>query len=165
MLQKTTAFLFVLLAFVFCQAQFAHAGKTSATIKPQVLKAYLQTAGIESEILLSSDTAFAPGLYIPNLKDSAVTISFPAGGLLQGSTFELDIDGMTALVTFTRDRKLEIAAGDSRIEKVGAFGAVSCILDSVFDMVEGILRNVFSFNIFGILAAVFNGVINIISCA
>jgi hypothetical protein len=165
MLQKSTVFIFALFAFVFCPVQFAHAGKTLAPIKPQVLQVYLQSAGIQSEIQPSSDTAFSHSLYIPNLKDSAVTMSFPAEGLLQGRTFELEIDGMTALATFTRDRKLEVAAGDSRIEEVEAFGAVSCILDSVFQMVDDILKNVFTLNIFGIIAAVFKGVINIISCA
>jgi len=164
MLRKSTAFIFALVAFVVCTEQFAYAGKTSASIQPKFLQASIKSAGIQSEIVLSSDAVFSRNLYIPDLKGSTVTIGFPATGLVPGKSFSLEIDGMMALVTYTHDRKLEVAAGDSRIETAGAFGLVSCILTSVFDMVEGILKNTATLNIFGIISAVFTGVINIIGC-
>ena len=164
MMKKCTAVLFVLFVIVFCSSQLAHAGAASASIKPRFLQASLKSAGIASELILSSDTDFSRSLYIPGLNGSAVTIGFPAAGLLLGSPFLLEIDGVTALVTFTRDRKLEVVSGDSRIETVGAFGTVDCILSSVFGMVEDILKNVATLNILGIVSSVFTGVLNIIGC-
>jgi len=163
-MKKCTAVLFLLFVSVFCSAQFAHAGTTPAFIKPQFLQASLKSAGIASEYILSSDADYSRSLYIPSLKGSSVTIGFPAAGLLPGRPFLLEIDGVTALVTFTRDRKLGVVSGDSRIENVEAFGTVGCILTSVFGMVEDILNNVSELNIFGIVAAVFTGVMNILGC-
>ena len=164
MMKKCSAVVFVLFVIVACSSQLAHAGAASASIKPQILQASLRSAGVASELVLSADADFPRTLHIPSLSGSAVTIGFPRAGLLLGRPFSLEIDGMTALVTFTQDRKLEIVSGDSRIESVGAFAMVDCILTSVFDMVDEILKNVSTLNILGIVAAVFTGVFNILGC-
>lgn len=163
MKQKSTAIVILFFIFACCNLQPAHAAAT-ASIKPQLFKTSLKSAGIASELIRSADTDFPLSLYIPSLGDSSVSIGFPAGGLLQGKPFLLEIDGVTALVTYTTDRKLQVIDGDSRIETISAFGLVGCIIGSVFDMVGNILENVATLNILGIVASVFNGVISILSC-
>ncbi len=164
MARKTAALLTVLAAVLLCLARPASAETLSAMpVKPGALRALLATAGIGSEMLQPDDATRS--IHIPDLKGSDVIIGLPAAGILQGKTFSLEIDGMTALVRYTQDAGLGVVAGDSRIESVEAFGTVSCILTSVFEMVLNIVKNALTVNVLGILTAVFNGVLNIIGCA
>ena len=163
-MKKCTAILFVLFIGVICSSQFARAENASVSIQPHFLQASLKSAGISSELILSSDTDFPCSLYIPSLHGSEVTLGFPAGGLLLGRPFSLEIDGMTALVQFTRDRKLEVVSGDINIQSIRAFSSVDCILTSIFNMADDILKNVTHLNIVGIVVAVLTGVVNILGC-
>jgi hypothetical protein len=146
---------------------FAFAGAPCrAVIHPELLCSLLNAAGLQAETLRSGDER---GVSISSLHGRQLYIGFPESGLVRNQPFFLQIDQTGMYVELTDGADLLIVShecgaydAEDDVAYSGVLGMVACILDAVFDMVEGILAN--PLNVLGILNAVFEGVLEIMDC-
>ncbi len=125
----------------------------------------IKAAGAYSEIIASDPlTGYPCSVYIPDLKGSTVTIGFPSSGLRPGKPFLLEIDGMLATVSCTRDGKLSVVDGDERIAAAGIFGTLECLFSAVLTMLADVFDSILSLDILGVLEAIVSGILGVIIC-
>jgi len=149
---------------LFCAAH-ACAGYSSPAMQPSVFHGMIKAAGTYCEIIASDpDTGYPFSVYIPDLKGSTVTIGLPAAGLGAGKQFLLEIDGIQATVTCTRDGKLSLVEGDERIIATGIFGTLECIFTAVLTMLADVFDAILSLDILGVLEAIVSGILGVIIC-
>jgi hypothetical protein len=166
MLKRNFCIVLTASLLLLCVTSPTQARTFEPSLNPAFVQQTLKTAGIYSEIIDSDPVAGYPySVYIPNLKGSTVTISFPKAGLRSGIPFLLEIDGMTATVRCSDDGKLEFLGGDKRIVNSGVFDIIGCILNNILESVVDLIESIAKLNIAGILEAVFGLVSGIITCA
>ena len=157
--------LFLFFMFFCCFGTRSYAGLQPPGIQPPMFQSMIRAAGISSEIIESDpETGYPWSVYIADVKGSTVTIGFPSSGLKPGKPFLLEIDGMPATLTCTREGKLSLVDGDERIVAAGIFGTLECLFSTVLTMLADVFDSILSLDILGLIEAIVSGLLGVITC-
>lgn len=150
--------------FLVSNVQTARAAQPGAGISPELFQGMMQLAGFEATLQHEADAVYPCTVTVQAIKNISFALGFPAGGIKKHTPFYLATDEYAAVVQFTDEGRLVVVDGDERIIATGAFGMIVCIVSSVGFMVSGIVAAALINSIQGILAAVFTGVVSILTC-
>jgi hypothetical protein len=141
----------------------SYASRADVTIQPEMVQIVLHMAGWETESLdLDREDGFDRGLSIDTLGSDPMLIGFPATGIGKGVPFLLSLEGEEIVVRIAEEGGLQVVSGNEAVIPAGVIDAVECLVDTLVDLIQGILDA--SLNPFSIVALVLNAVFKILGC-
>ena len=141
----------------------SYASRNGVTIQPEIVQIVLSIAGWETESIdLDREDGFDRALYIDTLGNDPMLIGFPAIGIGKGVPFLLALEGEEIVIRIAEDGGLQVVSGNGAVIPAGVIDAVECLVDTLVDLIQGILDA--SLNPFSIVALVLNAVFKILGC-
>jgi hypothetical protein len=160
---KSILLLACLIVLICFTVSAGYASTGGMPIQPETAQILLSMAGVETEIVEHTrGDRFDRTLYIGSLKGDAFTIGFPMSGVAEGVPFLLRVGGDEAIVALSKDGLIEIIGGDASVVPSSIIDAVECLLNTIVDLVRGILES--GLNIFYMIALIVNAVFRILGC-
>lgn len=160
---KSIPLLTCLIVLICFSVSAGYASTGGMHIQPETAQILLSMAGLEAEIVEHNrGDGFDRTLYIGSLKGNAFAIGFPTSGIAEEVPFLLKVGGDEAIVTLSQDGLIEIVGGDTSVVPSSIIDAVECLLDTIVDLVRGILEA--GLNIFYMIALILNAVFRILGC-
>lgn len=148
---------------IFCFPLNVYASPGLNVFQPEILQMFLSVAGLETEIVdLNRGDGFERGIYIEGIQDVTLLIGFPKTGITKGTPFLLSVEGVELLVELSEEEGLIVIDGDEELIPLNIFDFVECILESIIDVVQGILSC--GANPFCIVIVALSGVFKILGC-
>jgi hypothetical protein len=152
--------MFVLVSFV---PNGYAAGNGGMSIQPETVQIILSMAGLETELVdLAREDGFDRALYTDTLGSDSLLIGFPGKGIGKGFPFLLAVEGEEIVFLIAEDGGLQVVSGNEAVIPAGVIDAVECLVDTLVNLIEGILD--VSLNPFSIIALVLNAVFSIVFC-
>jgi hypothetical protein len=145
-----------------CGARAAYAAQPETGMSPALFQRMMLCIGLSATTQPGPDKAFPALVTVEGINNAWFAVGFPAGGLKRNAPFYLATDDGAGLVQLSDAGGLSVIAGDVRPS--GILDALACILTTIALMVAEILTAALTLNILGILSAVLNGVVGLLSC-
>jgi len=160
---KPIPILFACIMFVFCCFSNANAYQEENAVQPEILGLLLSMAGFETDVMeLNREDGFEEAIIIEGIQNVTLLIGFSQNGFKKGEPFLLSVDGAEVLVELSEEGNLIIVDGDGELIPSSIFDFVECILRTVSDLVQDILKC--GINPFCYVLEVFRAVFGILGC-
>lgn len=160
---KPIQLLSCIIVLICFSASAVYASTGGMHIQPDTAQILLSMTGLETEIVEHNrGDGFDRTLYIGSPKGNAFAIGFPASGIAEEVPFLVRVGGDEIVVALSKDGLIEIVGGDASVVPSSIIDAVECLLDTIVDLVRGILEA--GLNIVYMIALILKAVFRILGC-